>query len=277
MKLKIFKRNRKESIPYSILKYFSLILTAIVLIFNYRVVFAITTNMYRDISGYSKEYKLAKSQFEKGLKNEQYTIVLNNVNSSSTAKRVVYEFFSGNPEYFYISKVSYKKTNINQYTYYITYMEKGFKLQEIVNDYNDRIKSIASSMNKKASDYEKVVQIKNYIVDNFEYDYSLAIHDPYTMLLKNIGVCTAYSQLFKSLCDEMNLDCKIVLSNYDKHDWNIVKINGAWYHADITFTDTGKQNKYFLVPDSVIYGEGHHFWSVNGGYKIACFSYKYVI
>lgn len=61
-------------------------------------------------------------------------------------------------------------------------------------------------------------------------------HTCYSALIDKKGTCEAYSLLFMRLAREMGLASKMVGTTMDAsgncHDFNIVKVNGKWYHID---------------------------------------------
>jgi hypothetical protein len=75
--------------------------------------------------------------------------------------------------------------------------------------------------------------------------------------------------------DVLGIDCQIIHSTEEgEHAWNIVKIDGDWYHCDLTF-DGGNQAPdyaYFNVPDSAKLNSGYP-WDTTAFPE--CNSYKY--
>jgi transglutaminase/protease-like cytokinesis protein 3 len=65
------------------------------------------------------------------------------------------------------------------------------------------------------------------------------------------------------MCDDVGLDCYIVIGEViggGGHAWNLVKIDGQWYHLDTTWNDgCGDRSQYFLIPDS--YFDGYRIWN----------------
>ena len=119
-------------------------------------------------------------------------------------------------------------------------------------------KSVANSCSGK-TDYEKMVAFKTYICNAVEYnDAALAkgtpYGDPWQLIYVFDGdsstnvVCEGYSKAFQYLCELSGIECHSVLGTGDleAHMWNIVKLDGAYYHVDITWTDTAKTEAYFL-------------------------------
>ena len=182
------------------------------------------------------------------------------------------------PEICYISSMGYSHVD-TKVTFYISYRYTGQALEFAKQDFENRLDAICANIDPKASDYKKAVYIHDYIEDNFVYDHNKndTIHDAYRMLLNNRGVCSAYAALYKALCNRVGLDAEIVWTKLDNHAWNIIKLNGLWYHVDVTWDDTGAgDNEYFLKPDILIWGGGHHQWTNCGKYVIPCFSFWYV-
>lgn len=139
---------------------------------------------------------------------------------------------------------------------------------------------------KDKSDLEKELYIHDFICENVTYDklkkqYSHEIIGP---LGHGVGVCEGIAKSVKILCDKLSIPCIVVISenNPDKnikyrHAWNVVRMNGVWYHLDATFDNTlGKTEArydYFNLDDKSIFkdhepviykipvcSEGDHFY-----------------
>lgn len=114
------------------------------------------------------------------------------------------------------------------------------------------------------SDFEKEMQIIQYMVENIEYDYdnyvSGTIPDiSYTAegaLVKGAAVCDGYAKAFLQMAKACGLEAKYVsgkagacyesdglLGNIN-HAWNKVKLDGQWYHVDVTWEDPVPENSY---------------------------------
>lgn len=73
-------------------------------------------------------------------------------------------------------------------------------------------------------------------------DYRHTIYGFFTL---GCGVCEGYTETFLFLCYQYGIPAlKVVgLGNGSRHSWNMVQINGAWYHADLTWDDPMGQAK----------------------------------
>lgn len=121
------------------------------------------------------------------------------------------------------------------------------------------------------SEYEKEKAVYDWQVMYTAYDSSQQtaipnnISDynywPYGVLKYHSAICVGNATTFKLFMDLLGIDCKIIHSVAEgEHAWNLVKIDGDWYHVDVTF-DGRACNKpvyaYFNVPDSVKQNSGY--------------------
>ena len=133
--------------------------------------------------------------------------------------------------------------------------------------YSNKIDKIVSSVIKKGmSDREKAVAIHDYMVKNYSYDYTFA-GDSYHirgLLDNNKGVCQAYANLCRILCNRAGLECYCVTGiggdpgKIDLHMWNLVKIGDEWLYLDVTFDDTSGTRNWLLKDEEEFFGYGKH-------------------
>ena len=113
---------------------------------------------------------------------------------------------------------------------------------------------------------EKAVAIHDFILENVRYDklkksYSHEIIGPLT---QGVGVCEGIAKTVKALCDECGVECIVALSHDNpdrgvkyRHAWNVVKLEGKWYHVDATFDNSlqrgVKRYDYFGLDDKRIF------------------------
>ena len=123
------------------------------------------------------------------------------------------------------------------------------------------------------STVEKVKAVHDYLVLNNTYDHSSSgtyMHDMSEverLLFNHTSVCVGYGYAFQLFMDALNIPCNYIdgkaqdtlNTEFSGHVWNMVKINGAWYHIDVTWDDSSESlendlvtYRYFLVPDSYI-------------------------
>lgn len=138
---------------------------------------------------------------------------------------------------------------------YYTNAQQESKMDTAVAKLLDEL--IADSM----TDYEKVSAIYDWMCDNITYDYANLENDAYKLkhsayaaLINRTSVCQGYAVLLYRLLLEVGIDCRVVtgLGNGGGHAWNIIRLDGKYYHADSTWDaglPTGMTYGYFLKGD----------------------------
>lgn len=130
---------------------------------------------------------------------------------------------------------------------------------------------VATLITKDMTEYSKEIALHDYIINHTRYDYANYRNgtipgesfDKYGCLVLGVAVCEGYSEAMKMLCDLSSIDCMIITgksgsgSVWIDHAWNIVKIDGNYYHIDVTNDDPISQDGkeilayyYFNLPDS---------------------------
>ncbi len=171
------------------------------------------------------------------------------------------------PEIFYTVKYSYRfyadSEHVEMVPEYLFTKNKIKDHQEAMRSRMKKLARPAEKMNEK----EKEQYIHDFICANVRYDklkkpYSHEIIGP---LGQGVGVCEGIAKTVKMLCQELGIWCIIALSEANpekgikyRHAWNVVRINGAYYHLDATFDNTlGKTGAirydYFNLSDSQIF------------------------
>ncbi|PGV60351.1 S-layer protein [Bacillus cereus] len=122
------------------------------------------------------------------------------------------------------------------FTLKITYRES----KEQMNYVKTQAKSVITSIVKAGMDeHEKVKAIHDYVVKHVSYDTSFQAYTAYEALANRSAVCQGYALLTYQLLKEAGVEGHIVTGtgNGQPHAWNLVKIEGKWYHLDTTFDD----------------------------------------
>ena len=125
-----------------------------------------------------------------------------------------------------------------------------------------------SILGTTADGYGQVKLLHDWLVNRNQYGWLPESDDPnrtlsgeaYTALSLGTGVCSAYSRAMQYLCEVAGVPCAVVqgrangTAGWTGHAWNQVRIDGAWYHLDVTFDDPlGTQTlryNYFNVTDA---------------------------
>lgn len=145
---------------------------------------------------------------------------------------------------------------------------------------NNKIKETIQAIIKPGmTQLQKELAIHDYVVNNTRYDsenYKTGElpDDDYTaygILINKTGVCQGYAEAVKKLLDYVGIKNIIVTgtasngSGIESHAWNIVQIDGEYYHLDTTWDDPVMndgsnvlRHDYFNVTDKEI--DQNHSW-----------------
>ena len=134
---------------------------------------------------------------------------------------------------------------------------------------------LPSILNDSMNDFEKVIAIHDWIVNNIEYDmehYYDAVPPSWDSTAEGAydnrkALCGGYAKLFRLLANTAGFEVKIITGQAygvggttEAHEWNRIKIGDNWYNVDVTMDDpvststkiNNLRYNYLLVPDSAI-------------------------
>ena len=161
------------------------------------------------------------------------------------------------PELFYLSPSYSYSPDANQRVKMLvpTYTHTPAQVAEMRIEYNAVLAEIVANAPVTGSDFEKILYLHDYFVRNYSYDETLTIRDAYTFFTAKTGVCQAYMLGLMAAAEALGLESLPVTSDAMMHAWNLVKVDGSWYHVDITWDDSNTlptriSYAYFLQSDA---------------------------
>ncbi|WP_322153275.1 transglutaminase domain-containing protein [Paratractidigestivibacter sp.] len=105
---------------------------------------------------------------------------------------------------------------------------------------------------KTMSDYQIALKLHDYVLSCSAYVNTgdNSCYTPYGALVCGKAVCQGYSLAYKLLLRRTGMECLYVVSKDMNHSWNLVQVEGEWYHADLTWDETATDHhEYFLKSD----------------------------
>lgn len=171
------------------------------------------------------------------------------------------------PEIFYVTGFSYRYApgaeNAELLPEYL--FDKG-KIRQHQQALSARVEKLVRPLRQRTP-LEQERAIHDFICENVRYDklkkpYSHEIIGP---LGQGVGVCEGIAKSVKILCDALGLWCIIAVSENNpaqgvkyRHAWNIVRLDGQYYHLDATFDATLSQpgvvrHDYFNLDDRALF------------------------
>lgn len=115
------------------------------------------------------------------------------------------------------------------------------------------------------SEADIALYIHDYLCLNFSYDESLSFDNMYLFLKEGQGTCQGYTYTYMAILRAAGLECTFAASDSMAHIWNLVKVDGEWYHVDVTWDDYPEifascERNSFLKSDVTIKQTAHIDW-----------------
>ena len=119
------------------------------------------------------------------------------------------------------------------------------------------------------SDVEKTFAVQQWVTREIDYNLQCS-HNLYQMLDDGFAICQYYTELTTNLLQIYDVPVYDIASNPMNHAWNMVKLDGKYYHIDNTWNDGGhitndegiSGTQYFLRSDERFYNmiSPHYDW-----------------
>ena len=123
----------------------------------------------------------------------------------------------------------------------VTYTFTFWETLDQVNAVSAKVTEVlASIITPEMNDFQKEKAIHDWIELNLAYDTSLVQHSAYDGLFGNKKtVCQGYAVLAYKMLKEAGVENRIIegVAGTTLHAWNLVKLDGNWYHLDTTWDD----------------------------------------
>jgi hypothetical protein len=111
------------------------------------------------------------------------------------------------------------------------------------------------------SDYEKTKKIYEFVIEKMDYvSTDLLKEHSIVGFVEGKGVCQAYAVAMNYLLERAGVPSRYIIgdikadlvTDFTGHAWNMVKLEGQWYHLDATWDDDVEEWSYFLVSDEMM-------------------------
>ncbi|NBI61040.1 hypothetical protein D3Z53_24260 [Lachnospiraceae bacterium] len=211
-----------------------------------------------------------------------------NLNSNDWGK-IWPDVAQDNPDLFYVLDGTYY-TSPDGIVQKCTFTYNSQYNQNSVAEYRAAINNVFSEViGNNMTDEQKATALHDYLVQHMVYDQNannnlgIEKRNAYEALVNGIGVCQGYTLAYAALLKEAGIEVEYCKSQTMNHIWNYVKLNGSWYHADLTYDDataasqTGEtgyvKHEYFLLSDSAMRSKAQdRTWDAN---NVTCTDTRY--
>lgn len=114
------------------------------------------------------------------------------------------------------------------------------KIREVKAQINQKINQAYQEVKPGMTQVEKALVLHDYLVRNTQYlekqgkGYRLS---EWGALVKGKANCQGYTLAYGLLLQRAGIPFRYVRSTQMKHIWNMIQIDGKWYHVDVTWDD----------------------------------------
>ena len=123
--------------------------------------------------------------------------------------------------------------------------------------FDEETEKALSNAPSNGTDFEKELYINDLLIEKCAYNYDAASsdkvvgneHNAYGALIEGSAVCEGYAKAFQHLSNKLGLECVSLNGVCEgdtafsgNHIWNCVRLDGDWYHVDVTWNDYDKED-----------------------------------
>ncbi len=189
-----------------------------------------------------KQKQIYSALYE-GVKDHSSTIDIRSLGANLTDLDMAFNAMDyENPQFFWM-KSGYSYSHAGGKIYYIMpqYSRTASEAARLLPVLEATVKKIGTEAMKQKTLFERIKYIHDTIINGCEYTLSGGeyIRDADGALINGQALCEGYAKAFAYICQSIGIEaiCVSGESNGGSHMWNLVKLDGSWYHMDVTFDD----------------------------------------
>ncbi len=138
----------------------------------------------------------------------------------------------------------------------LRYVYDAAEHEACIQAFQTRVEAVIRSTAKPSyNDCERALALYRWTAQNITYTDGNDV-TPYHALMDGHGICQSYAGVYRFLLLQMDMDSlsgSAFMTNDTAHEWNIVRLDNAWFHMDTTFengTTQGAGLQYFGMTDA---------------------------
>lgn len=171
------------------------------------------------------------------------------------------------PDLFHVgSKILYYNSGDYVGGYIPQYLFTGDDLAARQEAFNASVSRIAADARQASTTIGRLMRVNDYFCTHFSFETGDPIYRPDQLFSGGTGVCQAYMLGYAAVLDALGIENTHATSPAMVHTWNMVEVDGSWYHIDVTWNDPVPdvplyaEHSYFLLSDSAMLTAEHYGW-----------------
>ena len=123
-----------------------------------------------------------------------------------------------------------------------TYQSNRENLRNMQSRVQDVFSSARLYVSGDGEDLEKYDQLCSFLMERYEYQFDTSITPAYSLLCHGVGDYRTFATIYAAMCHRSGLECYVVTGtrNAEPWFWNIICVDGVYYHADLITGDNLK-------------------------------------
>lgn len=200
------------------------------------------------------DYILEKlRQAEKKIPVKEYLKNMDREKQVEVVKQTVTNVINDNPDLFYVKKTVtcyMDAADQNMLAVHPSYKAAGTKLENLREALEKKISEALSWLEEGMSEREKALALHEYLTLHTYISAGGSLENgaygAYGALVDGKAVSQGYALAYRLLLSRAGIDSEVVISTKDNktgHYWNIVRIDGKYYHIDVERDDSDGTKK----------------------------------
>lgn len=130
--------------------------------------------------------------------------------------------------------------------------------QRRLGELEQAVRECAATLSEGMTQYQREKAVYDFVANRCTYDMEAFADQEnweqwweaftaYGALVQGKSVCEGYARAVELLLSLADMDCALIRGGAEgeRHMWNVVQVDGEWYHLDPTGNDNSDQGNYF--------------------------------
>ncbi len=185
--------------------------------------------------------------------------------------KVFFYYRADHPQHFWVEgKITHTDQDGLVMQARLTFNMSGNELASAKQKFQTAVNELLSIAATGKTEYDREKLLHDAIAERVVYRDGSHSHTAYGALVDKTAVCEGYARAFQYLLYQSGIQCLIAegssinpsTGKEESHAWNVVKIDGQYYHVDLTWDDANHDTvtvmyPYFNMTTEQIQNHGH--------------------
>lgn len=219
----------------------------------------LTSSLYEE-----SDYQKIKTRFLQAVASYEDSVSLEEFHlTSNQAFEIYYRLYNDTPHFFYLSYSTSALISEHDEVIQLNldyYYPKSL-IPEMKRKLDEKIALFLADLKTEWTDFEKALYVYDKLVLETSYTAGEkdALYTIYGVFVENEAVCQGYASAYTLIMrDYLGIETYYIYSKEMNHAWNLIHLNGHYYHVDATWGDPQPNqpgrvdHRFFLLSDEAM-------------------------